>query len=261
MAREQRRLAAILFVDAVGSSRLMGRDESGTVARLLQHLNQRLAPAAVRRGGRVIRMKGDGGLVEFTSAVDALAAAIEFQQAMVEANVGQPEDKAILFRIGLHLGDVIIEGDDIYGDAVNVAARLEAEAPSGGIVVSRAIRDAVQGRLKANLHAMGELALKNIDRPIRAFRVEWAIEDWPAASAALASPVELAPALTLPDKPSIAVLPFQNMSGDPEQEYFADGIVEDDHHGVVALQVALRSRSQFQLYVQGQSGRHQTGRT
>jgi len=227
MAREQRKLAAILFVDAVGSSRLMGRDESGTVARLLQHLNQRLAPAAVRRGGRVIRMKGDGGLVEFTSAVDALAAAIEFQQAMVEANVGQPEDKAILFRIGLHLGDVIIEGDDIYGDDVNVGARLEAEAPPGGIVVSRAIRDAVQGRLKADLHAMGEVALKNIDRPIRAFRVEWAVEDWPVVSEATASPMELAPALTLPDKPSIAVLPFQNMSGDPEQEYFTDGMVED----------------------------------
>ena len=191
-------------------------------------LTNDLRQLPLRRGGRVIRMKGDGGLVEFTSAVDALAAAIEFQQAMVEANVGQPEDKAILFRIGLHLGDVIIEGDDIYGDDVNVAARLEAEAPSGGIVVSRAVRDAVQGRLKANLHAMGELALKNIDRPIRAFRVEWAVEDWPVhASGALASPMELAPALTLPDKPSIAVLPFQNMSGDPEQEYFADGMVED----------------------------------
>jgi class 3 adenylate cyclase len=193
MAREQRKLAAILFVDAVGSSRLMGRDESGTVARLLQHLNQRLAPAAVRRGGRVIRMKGDGGLVEFTSAVDALAAAIEFQQAMVEANVGQPEDKAILFRIGLHLGDVIVEGDDIYGDDVNVAARLETEAPPGGIVVSRAVREAVAGRLKATLHALGDLTLKNIERPIRAFRVEWFAEDWPATEVASASgtPVSL----------------------------------------------------------------------
>ena len=159
--------------------------------------------------------------------MDALAAAIDFQQTMVEANRDQPDDKAIVFRIGLHLGDVIVEGDDIYGDDVNVAARLETEAPPGGIIVSRAVREAVQGRLKVNLHAMGELALKNIDRPIRAFRVEWAVEDWPVASAALASPVELAPALTLPDKPSIAVLPFQNMSGDPEQEYFADGMVEE----------------------------------
>src|SRR5499433_2689634 len=230
LAREQRKLAAILFADAVGSSRLMGRDESGTVARLLEHLNQRLAPVAARLGGRVVRLKGDGSLVEFVSAVDALAAALEFQQAMIEANRGQPDDQAIMFRIGLHLGDVIVEGDDIYGDAVNVAARLEAEAPAGGIVVSRAVREAVTGRLKVSLHALGELALKNIERPIRAFRAEWNAEDWPAhsvASQAPASPKEPTPALALPEKPSIAVLPFQNMSGDPEQEYFADGMVED----------------------------------
>jgi adenylate cyclase len=208
----------------------MGRDESSTVARLLEHLNQRLAPAATRRGGRVIRLMGDGSLIEFASAVDALAAAINFQQIMIEANRDQPDDTAIVFRIGLHLGDVLVEGDDIYGDAVNVAARLEAEAPPGGILVSRAVREAVTGRLKVSLHALGELALKNIERPIRAFRAEWSAEDWPAPSIALqaeASPKELAPALALPDKPSIAVLPFQNMSGDPEQEYFADGMVED----------------------------------
>jgi adenylate cyclase len=208
----------------------MGRDESGTVARLLEHLNRRLAPAATRRGGRVVRLKGDGSLVEFASAVDALGAAIDFQQTMIETNRDQPGDKAIVFRIGLHLGDVIVEGDDIYGDAVNVAARLESEAPPGGVVISRAVREAVTGRLKVSLHALGELALKNIDRPIRAFRVEWTAEDWPAhsvASEAAASPMALAPASTLPDKPSIAVLPFQNMSRDQEQEYFADGITED----------------------------------
>jgi adenylate cyclase len=233
LAREQRKLAAILFADAVGSSRLMGRDESGTVARLLEHLNQRLAPAAARCDGRVIRLTGDGGLAEFGSAVNALRAAIEFQQAMVEANRDQPGKKAIMFRIGLHVGDVIIEGDDIYGDDVNVAARLEAEAPPGGIVVSRAVRDAVQGRLKATLHALGDLTLKNIARPIRAFRVEWSGEDWPAtavvSAAASGAPTALAEngRLPLPDKPSIAVLPFANMSGDAEQEYFADGITED----------------------------------
>ena len=233
MARELRRLAAILFADAVGSSRLMGRDERGTVARLLEHMGQRLAPAVARHGGRVIRLKGDGGLVEFTSAVDALTAAIEFQQAMVAANRGQSEDIAILFRVGLHLGDVIVDENDIYGDDVNVAARLETEAPPGGIVVSRAVREAVNGRLKATLHSLGELALKNIERPIRAFRVEWKAEDWPepTAGAAIAtgdagSSRSATPWKSPPPRLSIVVLPFANMGGDPEQEYFVDGVTE-----------------------------------
>src|SRR5215510_1840668 len=139
LAREQRRLAAILFADAVGSSLLMGREESSIVARLLQHLNQRLAPAVARFGGRVIRLKGDGALVEFASAVDALAAAIEFKQAVAEANREQSGDSAIPFRVGINLGDVIVDGDDIYVDDVNVAARLETEAPPGGIFVSRSV--------------------------------------------------------------------------------------------------------------------------
>ena len=138
----------------------MGEDESGTVARLLHHMGGRLGPAIERRGGRVIRLKGDGGLIEFASAVDALAAAIDFQQAVTEANRDQPEDSVILFRVGIHLGDVIVDGADIYGDDVNVAARLETEAPGGGIVVSRAVREAVNGRLKATLHALGDLALQ-----------------------------------------------------------------------------------------------------
>src|SRR5262245_32755618 len=172
----------------------MGRDESGTVVRLLEHLNQRLGPAALRCGGRVIRLTGDGGLVEFASAVDALRAAIEFQQAMIEVNRDQPEEKAILFRIGLHLGDVIVKDYNIYGDDVNVAARLEAEAQPGGIVVSRAVRDAVQGRLKATLHALGDLTLKNIARPIRAFQVKWSAEDWPLATDVVSASASGAPA-------------------------------------------------------------------
>jgi TolB-like protein/class 3 adenylate cyclase len=232
VALEQRKLAAILFADMVGSSLLMGRDESGTVARLLEHLKRRLEPAAARCGGRVIKLTGDGGLVEFGSAVDALRAAIEFQQAMFEANRGQLQDQAIVFRTGLHLGDVIVKDDDIYGDDVNVAARLEAEAPPGGIVVSRAVRDAVQGKLKATLHPLGDLSLKNIARPVRAFRVEWSAEDWPAAETAAVQPSSTpsgsADAWPAPaDKASIAVLPFKNMTGDPEQDYFVDGLVED----------------------------------
>jgi TolB-like protein/class 3 adenylate cyclase len=228
MAREQRRLAAILFADVVGSCRLIGRDESGTVARLLEHLHGRLAPAAARCSGRVIRLTGDGGMVEFGSAVDALRAAIEFQQAMVDANRDQPEEKAIVFRIGLHLGDVIAEGDDIYGDDVNVAARLQAEAMPGGIVVSRAVREAVEGRLKATLHPLGDLTLKNIARPIRAFRVEWSAEDW-ATTEVVSAPASLqaaAPQKLSPPRLSIVVLPFTNIGRDLEQEYFVDGVTE-----------------------------------
>ncbi len=229
MAREQRKLAAIVAADVVGYSRLMGRDESGTLARLRKNRSEHLDPVLAKYGGRLVKLTGDGALVEFGSAVDALSAAIEFQQAMAEANANQSADTALVFRMGLHLGDLIVDGDDLYGDGVNVAARLEGEAPPGGIVISRTVQEAVVGRVKATFGDLGGLALKNIDRPVRAFSVRWAPSDWqlgPTSEGAVA----LAPeptALPLPDKPSIAVLPFQNMSGDPEQEYFADGMVED----------------------------------
>src|SRR5471030_1509882 len=144
--REQRRLAAIVAADVVGYSRLMGRDESGTLARLREHRKQRFEPTLARHGGRLVKLTGDGALVEFSSAVDALGAAIEFQEAMNDANQDQPKDKRIIFRIGLHLGDLIVDGDDLYGDGVNVAARLEAEAPPGGIVISGDVHNAVAGR-------------------------------------------------------------------------------------------------------------------
>ncbi|WP_296346589.1 adenylate/guanylate cyclase domain-containing protein [Reyranella sp.] len=233
MAREQRKLAAIVAADVVGYSRLMGRDESGTLARLRTNRSEHLDPILAKYGGRLVKLTGDGVLVEFASAVDALSAAIEFQQIMAEAKRGQSTDIALVFRIGLHLGDLIVEGDDLYGDGVNVAARLEGEAPSGGILISRSVRDAVSGRVKATFEDLGALSLKNIERPIRAFRVHWEALDWPTQAApevpgAPSVTLQSSPTpLTLPDKPSIAVLPFQNMSGDPEQEYFADGIVED----------------------------------
>jgi TolB-like protein/class 3 adenylate cyclase len=229
VAREQRKLAAILATDVVGYSRLMGRDESGTLARLREHRKERLEPALARYGGRLVKLTGDGALVEFASAVDALSAAIEFQQAVADKNLERPETELIVFRIGLHLGDLIVDGDDLYGDGVNVAARLEGEAPAGGILISRNVRDAVAGRVKATFEDLGGLSLKNIERPIRAFRVGWDPATWANQTAASEPPaaVGVAPALALPDKPSIAVLPFLNMSGDPEQEYFADGIVED----------------------------------
>ncbi len=227
MAREQRKLAAIVAADVVGYSRLMGQDESGTLARLQTHRTRRLEPVVGRNGGRIVKLTGDGVLIEFASAVDAVRATIEFQQAMDEANRDLPEAQKFVFRIGVHLGDLIVEGDDLYGDGINIAARLEAEAAPGGILISRAVRDAIQGRLEATLHATGELTLKNIARPVRAFRVEWDAAHWqPAAIAAAVAPRPAAPP-ALPDKPSLAVLPFQNLSADPEQEYFADGIVED----------------------------------
>ncbi len=228
MAREQRRLAAVVAVDVVGYSRLMGRDESGTLARLREHRKLRFEPALTRYGGRLVKLSGDGALVEFSSAVGALSAAIEFQQAMVEANRDQPADTALVFRMGLHVGDLIVDGDDLYGDGVNIAARLETEAPPGGIIASRAVRDAVEGRLKAKLHALGELALKNIERPIRAFRVEWDEADWQGAATSPAKHFETdASTFALTDRPSIVVLPFQNMSSEPDQDYFADGMVEE----------------------------------
>src|SRR5260370_27859267 len=220
-----RRLAAILAADVVGYSRLMGRDENGTHARFKGHLTDRCKRTLASYGGRLVKLTGDGALVEFTSAAGALGAAVEFQQAMAEANRDQATDAAMVFRIGVHLGDLIVEDDDIYGDGVNIAVRLEAQAPPGGIVVSRTVHEAVAGRLKATFEDLGSLALKNIERPIQAFRVAWeAADSTVPGRATTAIPADGRP---LPDKPSIAVLPFQNMSGDPEQDYFVDGLVEE----------------------------------
>jgi adenylate cyclase len=236
LAREQRRLAAILAADVVGYSRLMGRDESGTVARLRAIRKQQLVPLLAKRGGRIVKLTGDGVLAEFSSAVEALTAAIELQQAVGEEARNQPEDRAILFRMGLHLGDLIVEDDDLFGDGVNVAARLEAEATPGGILISRTVHEAVAGRVKAGFDDVGCLLLKNIERPVQAFSVTWEAGDWqwpdeappPQGSDPAPSPLaaSLAAPLALPDKPSIAVLPFDNMSADPEQDHFADGVVE-----------------------------------
>jgi adenylate cyclase len=172
VAREQRRLTAIVAADVVSYSRLMGRDESGTLARLRMARSEHLDPVVTKYGGRLVKLTGDGALIEFASAVDALSAAIEFQQAMAEANSDAPPDAALVFRMGLHLGDLIVDGDDLYGDGVNIAARLEVEAPAGGIVISRTVHEAVAGRLKATFDDLGNLTLKNIERPVQAFRVK-----------------------------------------------------------------------------------------
>jgi adenylate cyclase len=210
----------------------MGRDESGTVARLRAIRKQTVVPIVARRGGRIVKLTGDGVLAEFGSAVEALTAAIELQQAMHDAERDEPVDHAIVLRMGLHVGDLIVEEDDLFGDGVNIAARLEAEASPGGILISRTVHEAVAGRMNADFEDLGSLRLKNIDRPVQAFAVTWdpaawALPDEPTAPHRYAGvPAAAAPPLDLPDKPSIAVLPFDNMSNDPDQEHFADGVVE-----------------------------------
>jgi adenylate cyclase len=216
-----RRLAAILAADVAGYSRLMGADEEGTHERLQTHLQEVVNPKVEEHRGRIVKNTGDGFLAEFASVVDGVRCAVEVQRGMGERNAGTPPDKRIEFRIGVNLGDVIAEAEDIFGDGVNVAARLEALAEPGGICVSRVVRDQVRDKLDFSFEDMGEQQVKNIARPVRVYRVRERV-------APIEQFVPTAPeALALPDKPSVAVLPFTNMSGDPEQEFFADGIAED----------------------------------
>ena len=216
-----RRLAAILAADVAGYSRLMGADEEGTHERLRAHFAELVHPKIEEHRGRVVKNTGDGLLAEFASVVDAVRCAVEMQRGMAERNAGIAAAERIEFRIGINLGDVIVEAGDIFGDGVNVAARLEALAEPGGICVSRVVRDQVRDRLDFQFEDLGEQQVKNIARPIRVYRIG------EPGLAAAASSAATSPPLPLPDKPSIAVLPFQNMSGDPEQEYFVDGMVEE----------------------------------
>jgi len=216
--RPQRRLAAILAADVAGYSRLMGADEAGTLAALHEMWDERFNPAVATHGGRIVKMMGDGALVEFASAVDAVECALAIQAAIAERNGALEAGESIELRIGINLGDIVIEGDDIFGDGVNVAARLESQAPKGGILVSEAVHAQTRGKVAAPFKDAGELSLKNIAAPVRAWRWGGDGESAPAAGKALPG---------AGDMPSIAVLPFANMSGDAEQEYFADGLVED----------------------------------
>ena len=217
---QTRRLAAILAADVAGYSRLMGVDEEGTLERLKALRRELLDPKIAVHNGRIVKTTGDGMLVEFASVVDAVRCAVSVQQAMPERNTGIAADSRIELRIGINLGDVIVEGEDLYGDGVNIAARIEALADPGGVFVSNTVHDHVRDRLPFIFEDLGEQQVKNIARPVRVYRVR-------DVRAAESTPAHSPPALALPDKPSIAVLPFQNMSGDPEQEYFADGMVEE----------------------------------
>jgi adenylate cyclase len=215
-----RRLTAILAADVAGYSRLMGVDEEGTHERLKAHLRELIEPKIAEHRGRVVKNTGDGFLAEFASVVDTLRCVVEMQRGMVDRNAGTPPEERIEFRIGINLGDVIAEEHDIFGEGVNVAARLEALAEPGGVLVSHTVHDQVRDRLPFVFEDLGEHQVKNIARPVRVYRVH-------EATAGKSPTTPPQPVLPLPDKPSIAVLPFQNMSGDPEQEYFADGMVEE----------------------------------
>jgi len=214
-ASPNRRLAAIMVADVVGYSRLMEADEAGTLAALMERRKGVLEPVVNAHGGRIVKLMGDGVLVEFASAVNAVQGAIELQKKMAAANEGAPDGRAIVLRIGINLGDVIGEGSDIYGEGVNIAARLEPLAEPGGLIVSANVHDQVRGKVETRFEDLGEQQLKNIARAVRAYRLGDPLQH------------ETGSPLPLPDKPSIVVLPFVNMSSDPAHEYMADSMTED----------------------------------
>jgi len=220
-----RRLAAILAADVAGYSRLMGADEDGTHERLRAHQRELIEPKIAEHHGRIVKTTGDGMLAEFASVVDAVRCAAELQRAVIDREADMPEDRRIRFRIGINLGDVIVEDEDIFGDGVNVAARLEALSEPGGICISRMVRDQIRDKLPYAFEDLGEQSVKNIARPVRVYALRpEAVAEPPAPSVPAAPPVAqpaVAPRL------SIVVLPFANLSNDPEQQYFADGITED----------------------------------
>jgi adenylate cyclase len=238
--RVQRRLAAILSADVVGYSRLMGIDEAGTLARLKELRRELIDPTIASHSGRIVKLMGDGMLVEFGSAVDAVACAIKIQKQVPGHDSGNAEARPMQFRIGINVGDIIIEGDDIFGDGVNIAARLEPLAEPGGICVSSIVNESVGNRIDVEFSDSGDISVKNIDRPIRVWKWHPGKTDVDANRSDAANPTPKV------ETPSIAVLPFTNMSGDPEQEYFSDGISEDvitDLSKIAGLMVISRNSS------------------
>ena len=237
-ARVERRLAAILAADVVGYSRLMGINEEGTLAALKTHQRELIDPKIAEHRGRIVKTTGDGALVEFASAVDAVRCAVEIQCAMSGRSAAIPEDRRIDFRIGINVGDIIIDEGDVYGDGVNIAARLEGIADRGGICISDDTFRQVRDKIDVGFEDVGEHQLKNIERPVRVYRVQLG---------KTAQRAEKASAST--KRPSIAVLPFKNMSGDPEQEYFADGMVDEIITGLSRIKwLSVVSRNSSYLF-------------
>ncbi|MEE9586698.1 MAG: adenylate/guanylate cyclase domain-containing protein [Hyphomicrobiaceae bacterium] len=211
---EERRLTTILAADVVGYSRLMAIDETGTLAQLKTHRKEVIEPKTAEYHGRVVKLMGDGTLMEFGSVVDAIRFAVDVQRAMVERNASVPEDRQITYRVGINIGDIIVEGEDIYGDGINVAARLEALAEPGDICVSRTVFNHVKNKVELGFEDLGEQEFKNIPEPVRVYRI-------------VEQEVRTLASHPVLNRPAVAVLPFDSLSGDPEQEYFADGITED----------------------------------
>ena len=253
-----RRLAAILAADVAGYSRLMGADEDGTHERLRAHQRELIEPKIAEHHGRIVKTTGDGMLAEFASVVDAVRCAAELQRAVIDREADMPEDRRIRFRIGINLGDVIVEDEDIFGDGVNVAARLEALSEPGGICISRMVRDQIRDKLPYAFEDLGEQSVKNIARPVRVYALRpEAVAEPPAPSVPAAPPVAqpaVAPRL------SIVVLPFANLSNDPEQQYFADGITEDVTTDLWRLSGMLVISRNTAFTYQGQAGRPQADR-
>jgi adenylate cyclase len=220
---QERRLTTILAADVVGFSRLMGADESGTFATLKTHRKELFEPKSRQYGGRTVKLMGDGALMEFASVVDAVLFAVEVQCAMREQNADVPAERQLVYRIGINIGDIIVEGDDIYGDGVNIAARLEGLSEPGGICVSRNVFDQVKNKIEVGFEDLGDQQVKNIEEPVRVYKVTTGPCERLKGDLAIVAGATVCAS----EKPAIAVLPFDNMSGDPEQEYFADGITED----------------------------------
>ncbi len=245
--RVQRRLAAILVADVVGYSRLIRADEEGTLAALKALRADIIDPKIADHNGRIVKLMGDGMLAEFRSVVDAVRTAAEIQRAVAERNADQSEDRRIDFRVGINLGDVVIDGDDIQGDGVNVASRLEGLAEPGGMCISAAVYEQIRDRIELAFEDIGQQKVKNIDRPVHVWR--WSKD----ASVTAETPATADQPLPLPDKPSIAVLPFDNLSGDPEQEYFSDGITEDIITGLSRVRTFLVIARNSSFAYKGQS--------
>jgi adenylate cyclase len=231
----ERRLAAILAADVVGFSRLIEHNEAGTLAALRDRRKSILVPLVALHKGRIVKLMGDGVLVEFASAVNAVECAVALQEKMAEANIGLKDERAIILRIGINLGDVAVEGEDLFGEGVNIAARLEGIAEPGAICISGTVYDQVKSKMVLSFEDLGRQQLKNISEPMRAYLIRCKPSQYERG------PSEPSP---LPSKTSIAILPFQNLSGDPEQEYFSDGITEDiitDLSKISSLHVIARN--------------------